>query len=231
MPFDIVWAPVDSSSRLAAVFEGNSTISLPHFVDEASHPASRSKRFVLSARTLSLGILVTGGEPSRYVDFDATPEQLRALLRLAGRDMGVSSEDQLCSDAAAYLRHRHGDEVALTALRHASMIVPDGCLARGDLIVSLFIRATKPAGHGPPEELSEAAQHFRTWQSSDTSACRNEAMIFYCGLASLSFLGRTWERDAIVTSHGNRLCGFSWLQVRLARLRAAQAGCISDIRL
>jgi hypothetical protein len=231
MSFDIVWAPVDTVSPLGRALGASADLSLPHFVDDPHrHTPEGGLRTALNAKTLSLGILMTTDEGSPFVALLPTRQQLRVALRLVAQDLRIASEDELCASGAAYLRERHGPATGLTALRRAVELLPESVLCRGDLVAGLFIQATG-ADQKTQANLEEAAAVFLAWQRETTSQCANEEVVFYCGLAALTYLARLAERDQLLTSHQPLVARSSWLREQLPRLHTARPGHLADIAL
>jgi hypothetical protein len=231
MSFDMVWAPVDPASRLGTALGTGADLSLPHFVDDPHrHTPEGGLSTTLNAKTLSLGVLMTTDEGSPFVPLLPTRQQLRVALRSVAQDLRSASEDELCTNGAAYLRERHGPDAGLTALRRAVELLPDSALCRGDLVTGLFMRATG-TGQKARADLEETAAVFFAWQRESTSPCANEEMVFYCGLAALTYLARLAERDQLLTSHRHLVARSAWLREQLPRLRTARPGRLADIAL
>jgi hypothetical protein len=231
MSFNIVWAPVDTTSPLGRALGASADLSLPHLVDDPHrHRPEGGLHTALNAKTLSLGILMTTDEGSPFVALLPTHQQLRVALRLVAQDLRVASEDELCASGAAYLREQHGSDTGLTALRRAVELLPDSVLCRGDLVAGLFMRATG-AGQKAPADLEEVAAVFLAWQRESTSQCANAEVVFYCGLAALTYLARLAERDQLLMSHRPLITRSSWLRDQLPRLHNARPGHLADIAI
>lgn len=231
MSFNIVWTPVDTASPLGRALDASAELSLPHLVDDQhSRTPEGGLRATLNAKTLSLGILMTTDEGSPFVALLPTRQQLRVALRLVAQDFQLASEDEVCASGVAYLREQHGPDAGLTALRRAVELLPDSVLCRGDLVAGLFMRATV-AGQNVSADLEEAAAVFLVWQRESTSRCANEEVVFYCGLAALTYLARLAERDQLLTSHRPLVARSAWLREQLPRLHHARAGNLADVAL
>lgn len=231
MSFDIVWAPIDTASPLGQALGASADLSLPHLVDDTHRRALEGGlRTMLNAKTLSLGILMTTDEGSPFVTLLPTRQQLRVALRLVAPDLRVASEDELCVNGAAYLRDRYGQDTGLTALRRAVELLPDSVLCRGDLVTGLFMRTTA-TGQNAPADLKEVATVFLAWQRGSTSRSANEAVVFYCGLAALTYLARLAEREQLLTSHQPLVARSTWLREQLLRLHKARPGHLADVAL
>ncbi len=231
MSFDIVWAPINTASPLGMALGAGVGLSIPHLVDDPHRRTPESGlRTMLNAKTLSLEILMTADEGSPFVALLPTRQQLRVALRLVAQDLRLPSEDELCANGAAYIRDRYGQDAGVTSLRRAVELLPDSVLCRGDLVTCLFMRATT-TGQNAPADLEEAATVFLAWQRGSTSGSANEAVVFYCGLAALTYLARLAEREQLLTSHQSLVARSAWLREQLPRLHKAWPGHLAGVAL
>ncbi len=231
MSFDIVWAPVDAASSLGKDLGADSSLALPHLIDDPlRHAPGGGLSATLNAKTLSLGILMTTDESAPGLYLSPSHQQLRIALQLAAKDLQSASEDDLCCNGSGYLREKHGPNAAVAGLQRAVELLPDSVLCRGDLITSLFMRATRTVQNAQAD-LEEAASVFLAWQCEATSLCSNEDVVYYCGLAALTYIDRLAERNQLIMSHKEILAHSQWLQKQLSHLHNARPWQIVDISL
>jgi hypothetical protein len=225
----IAWVPVEPLSRLGLEL-GESGAQLPHAISARYvTPSGSVVAAPLDAKSLSLGILLAG-EAAPSTGHAPTAAQSRSALRFAAREMGKPGEDEMCADAAAWLREHQPAHVALRAMRRAVVLVPDSVVCRGDYIVTLCSAACKRPD-AAEALLRVAASEFREWRTGSTERCHDEETVFYAGLAALAYLGESEVREFIGTIRADLVARSSWLRDGLARLQQATAGRMEDVAL
>lgn len=226
-----MWVPLDSRSDFGRELGASKGLFLPHLVDDPDRRTPNGGlNTPLNARTLHLGILMTNEAQAARSPGVTLPSKIQLLktLRMLAGSFGSDSEDELCANGAAYLRRRHGEDAAETALRRTIELVPDCTFCRGDLIGSLFVGATAE-NLDADSSLQEAATEFLVWSSYDQSRSANRDAVLYCGLAALTYLGRISERNALLSKHGEVVKSSPWLSDRVVTLRKARPNRIGDI--
>ena len=227
MSLDIVWVPIASQDPLGVAL-GGASVSLPHFAENKSPEPQKKLSVTLTVETLVLGILITRRESMVPFGLKPTDAQLSVALAFARVQLGASSDDELCVNAAANLRERFDSDHAVRALRRAIELVPHAVFCRADLITSLFMRLSDSLSDADAS-LEEIVRVFLQWHDRDLSTCYNEETAFYCGLAAMTYFGLLREMDEIMGRHQDKIASLPWLTEQLLRLRNVEPRCLGEI--
>jgi hypothetical protein len=226
MSLDIVWVPTAPDSPLGVAL-GGSSVSLPHFAENKSPEPRKKLSVTLTVETLVLGILITSSK-SVSPGPKPTARQLAVALAFARVQLGASSDDEVCVNAAAELREVCDGGHAIRALRRAIELVPEAVFCRADLITSLFMRLSA-SRIDADAMLEEIVRVFLEWHDRDLSTCDNEEVTFYCGFSALTYCGRLGELNEIEERHQAKVASFPWLTEQVLRLRNVEPGRVEEI--
>ena len=227
MSLDIVWVPIAPQDPLGVAL-GGASVSLPHFAENRSPEPRKKLSVTLTFETLVLGILITRRDSIVPFDLKPTEAQLSVALAFARVQLGASSDDELCVNAAAALRDGCDTDHAIRALRRAIALVPNAVFCRADLITSLFMQLSSSPSEADAA-IEEIVRLFGTWHDADLTACDNAEVTFYCGFAAMIYFGLLREMEEIVGRHQDKIAAFPWLSEQILRLRNVEPRCLEEI--
>jgi hypothetical protein len=206
-------------------------ITLPFLVESpTSDDLAAGKRIRIGPSELALGILAAGFRVSPFVLNAPSEDQLRLAMQLIAEDFGVCSIDGLMHRAGTYLKEKHGDQLAIIALRMAVQLFPETVFCRGDLMMLLWRQVEKE--HDRVRELcEEIVSIFSGLAAGATENMKDEEATLYIGLASLAFLGRRAEYATAKWSHATRINSSAWLSRQVKLLSSLRPGVFDPLLL
>ena len=229
--YQIVWLPPNYWPRLAQAIKAGGQLVLPHAVDSPGGvDAPVSLSFDINAQTLCRGVLLNGtmAPPAFAASIAPSPEQLRGALRMCAEELKFPNVDELCVNIAAGIRQRYGVPSSIAAQHSALSLFPNLTLCRGDLLVGLF-RAAQSVPSKATDYIIEANDLFRVWSDASPGEPKNEAVIVYCGIASLTYLGLESERGRATAVNTEVVKTNPWLGTQILRLNSVNPGNLAAI--
>lgn len=231
MTYSIVWVPYSPMSHIGLVLGLRESASLPHLLDgENERTLKQGQPARYDARTLVQGILVAGPTGPDFALVVPEDEALSRLLDLIAQDLYAPSSDEFVASVAAHIRERHGQWVALAALRRGVELLHAARVARGDLVVSNWFLA-----HEAPDEcavyMRQVVIAAEPLTPADVAACSNRDAVLYAYLAALTYLGELEQRARAQQTYAMLIDESEWLNAQVVRLWSVPSGSLEDLAL